>query len=138
LDAPLQVLSERLRLNGQVAFLRRMSRRSLIEELDNCDALVLPSTIETFGVVLIEALARGKPVVATRCGGPEAFIGEQDGIVVAADDTEELSQALSAMRDRAAAYDPEKLRERAIAQFGPEKLVENLTQLYHHEIAAHA
>jgi len=136
LDSELNDLSSELGLEKQVAFLGRLSREGVIEELDKCDALVLPSSIETFGVVLIEALVRGKPVIATRCGGPEAFIGEEDGIVVAADDRRELSLALSMMRDRAASYDPKKLRERAIARFGPEKLVENLTELYDHAIAA--
>ena len=58
------------------------------------------------------------------------------GQSVAADDEKELSLALSMMRDRAASYDPERLRSSALARFGPEKLVENLTQLYDSAIAA--
>ncbi|MFN2601757.1 MAG: glycosyltransferase [Gemmatimonadaceae bacterium] len=136
LEAELKALSSQLGVEKQVEFLGRLSREQVIEELDKCDALVLPSSIETFGVVLIEALVRGKPVVATRCGGPEAFIGEDDGLVVAADDKLELSLALSMMRDRAASYDPARLRSSALARFGPEALVENLTQLYDNAIAA--
>ncbi len=136
LEEELKELANQLGLEKQVDFLGRLSREQVIEELDNCDALVLPSSIETFGVVLIEALVRGKPVVATRCGGPEAFIGEDDGLVVAADDVTELSLALSTMKDRAASYDPDQLRSRALARFGPERLVENLTKLYDNAIAA--
>lgn len=136
LETELRALSHQLGLDGQVKFLGRLSRERVIEEIDQCDALVLPSTIETFGVVLIEALVRGKPVVATRCGGPEAFVGEYDGLVVAADDVGELSQALITMKARAATYDADRLRSSALARFGPEKLVENLTQLYDNAIAA--
>jgi glycosyltransferase involved in cell wall biosynthesis len=136
LEAELKALSSQLGVEKQVEFLGRLSREQVIDEFDKCDAFVLPSSIETFGVVLIEALVRGKPVVATRCGGPEAFIGEDDGLVVAADDKAALSLALSMMRDRAASYDPARLRSSALARFGPEKLVENLTQLYDNAIAA--
>jgi glycosyltransferase involved in cell wall biosynthesis len=136
LETELRALSSKLGLENQVTFLGRLSREQVTEELDRCDALVLPSTIETFGVVLIEALVRGRPVVATRCGGPEAFVGEDDGLVVAADNVGELSQALITMKDRAASYDSARLRSSALARFGPEKLVVNLTELYDDAIAA--
>ena len=136
LDGELKELSSQLGLEKQVTFLGRLSRGQVIEEIDKCDALVLPSSIETFGVVLIEALVRGKPVIATRCGGPESFIGEDDGLIVAADDLIELSQALLTMKDGSASYDSNRLRNNALTRFGPQRLVENLTKLYDKAIAA--
>lgn len=45
-----------------------------------CDFFVLNSNFETFSVVTAEALAYGKPVIATRCGGPEEFVNKIMGI----------------------------------------------------------
>ena len=42
--------------------------------VDSIDIFVLPSRIETFGMVVIEAMARMKRVVATKCGGPEEIL----------------------------------------------------------------
>jgi glycosyltransferase involved in cell wall biosynthesis len=44
------------------------------EFIDRIDLLVLPSIKEAFGLVLIEAMARNKPVLATKCNGPASFI----------------------------------------------------------------
>lgn len=41
---------------------------------EECDIFVHPGKAETFGVVIAEALASGKPVVSTKCGGPEGII----------------------------------------------------------------
>jgi len=49
----------------------------------SCDAVVVPSRNEPFGIVVLEAWAAGKPVVATTCGGPRDFvIPDQDGYLV--------------------------------------------------------
>ena len=136
LEAELKELSIQLGLQNKVTFLGRLSRNEVIAEVDRCDAVVLPSRVETFGVVLIEALVRGKPVIATRCGGPEAFVKENDGLVVPSDDVIELAHALTTMKDRAASYDPNDLRSRALERFGPQALVDNLTTIYDSAIAA--
>ena len=44
--------------------------------------MVLPSLFETFGVVLIESLMRGVPVVSSRCGGPECIVNQQNVVLV--------------------------------------------------------
>jgi D-inositol-3-phosphate glycosyltransferase len=60
--------------------------------------LVVPSTEEGFGMVIIEAMACGVPVIATRCGGPEEIIAPGvDGMLVALDDAGALAAAMRAM-----------------------------------------
>jgi glycosyltransferase involved in cell wall biosynthesis len=60
------------------------------------------SDVETFGVALIEALACGLPVVATRSGGPDEVITPEVGILVDRGDVAGLAQALRATRSRLA------------------------------------
>jgi glycosyltransferase involved in cell wall biosynthesis len=50
--------------------------------------------VETFSVVTGEALALGRPVIATRCGGPEAFITPQNGTLITLRSTDELTAAM--------------------------------------------
>ncbi|HUU46839.1 MAG TPA: glycosyltransferase family 4 protein [Acidobacteriota bacterium] len=62
-----------------------------------CDLLVLPSRFETFGFVLLEAMARAKPIVATRVGGVPEVTGDDSALLVGADDPNALSEAMSTL-----------------------------------------
>ncbi|MEI2707753.1 MAG: glycosyltransferase [Chitinophagaceae bacterium] len=67
-----------LGIQQQVQFLGQLNRTQVKATFTSMpDVFVLPSTYETFGVVLIEALACGKPVIATACGGPENIVTVQ-------------------------------------------------------------
>ena len=63
------------------------------------DVLVLPSVWpEPFGLVLLEAMASGKPVIATRHGGPlEIVVEDETGLLVPPGDVEELAAAMTAL-----------------------------------------
>lgn len=58
------------------------------------DFLVLPSKKETFGCVLIEAMAGGIPVIATSSGGPTDFVNEKVGVLVEPNSIEALEKGL--------------------------------------------
>ena len=75
------------------------------------DAFVLSSAYETFGVVLIEALACGKPVVSTACGGPDYIVTEENGLLVPVGDTQALGAALEQMIRTIDRYDPFRLKQ---------------------------
>lgn len=66
-----------------------------MELLSDADLLLHPSSFETFGIVLAEAMAMGIPVIATRCGGPETIVTDDNGMLVDVDDIAALSGALS-------------------------------------------
>ena len=75
------------------------------------DCFVAPSTDEPFGLVYLEAMACGLPVIGTLSGGPPSFInvvpGEPDGWLVTPDDEEELAAAIAS-----AVGDPDERRAR--------------------------
>ena len=76
-------LSRELRLDNTITWLGDVSRSGLAAEYNRCDAFCLPSVQEGFGIVLLEAMAAGKPVVAARAAAlpevaPHALLVEPD------------------------------------------------------------
>ena len=70
----LQAQIDKLKLSDQVVLFGRASREEVLDLMQKSNCFVLPSHYETFGVVLIEAMACGLPVLSTKSGGPESII----------------------------------------------------------------
>jgi glycosyltransferase involved in cell wall biosynthesis len=134
-EEALRALAAEMGVDSKVSLLGRLTRPAVLEALLRCHTLVLPSLQETFGVVLIEALAVGRPVIATPCGGPECIVGPEDGLLVPVDDEEALAKALEHHYQTSKNYDPAALRARAIARFGPNRLVRDLLALYRQAVS---
>ena len=76
-----------LRLNGRVEFVPSPSLDALTRLYQGAAVFVLSSDEEGLGVVILEAMACGIPIVSTRCGGPEGIIMDgKDGFLVGLDD----------------------------------------------------
>jgi len=98
--------------------------------MNSCDVLVLPSLSEGLGVVLIEATACGKPVVATACGGPEDIVTADTGILVPPADDQALAQALlNVLRDRDR-FSPTVIRQHAADHYAYEGIAARILDLY--------
>lgn len=130
LRSVLQSLARDLQIDDRVAFLGRIDHQDMLCEMSNCDAFVLCSRVETFGVVLIEALSRGKPVVATACGGAESIVSPGDGYIVPAQNPLFLSRAMARLLDDYHSFDPLDLRNRCLDRFGSHRLAETLANVY--------
>ena len=107
--------------DGTVTFLGKLAHPAVAAEMRRATALVSFSRAETFGVVLLEARASGRPVVATCVGGvPELFEpAGAFGLLVAPDDEAALAAALTAVLAHPDAFDPARLRADAAARGGP-------------------
>lgn len=101
----------------------------LAEKMKTSDLVVIPSSYETFGRSGAEAMACGVPVVATRCGGPEDYIGSDTGLLVPTDDPAALGQAIVRALDRDRFAPPGILATRARQQFSYEAICERFTEL---------
>ena len=64
-----------LGLQDRVKWMGPLERNEVAQQMRQAHVFVLPSRHESFGVVLVEALACGLPVISTRCGGPEFIVG---------------------------------------------------------------
>jgi len=83
-------------VDGRVSFVARPSRDELIALYQKAAVFALPSDEEGLGVVLLEAMACGVPVVSTRSGGPDGIITDaSDGFLVPLDDAQAMSDRLS-------------------------------------------
>jgi glycosyltransferase involved in cell wall biosynthesis len=117
-------------LEGRVDFVGAKPLDELVRLLQTSDVLVLPSRAESLGMVLVEALACGTPVVATRCGGPEDIVTDRVGELVAPEDPSALAMAIGRVLDREGWYDPAELRAHALRQFGIDGVIERIVDLY--------
>ncbi len=101
--------------------------------LSACDAFVLPSAEEGMGMVLLEAMAAGKPVVASRNSGILSVIDEEDnGLLFETGNVEALAAAVARVltdRDLAARLG-QNARQKAIERFDRNQQVDDLLQLY--------
>jgi glycosyltransferase involved in cell wall biosynthesis len=126
-----------LGLTDRVLFTGMLARELVRDAIAAADVLVLSSRYETFGVVLIEALALGKPVIATRCGGPESIVEERDGILVPIDDVPSLAAAMSKMCNTRTTYDGGAIRASCLQRFGERAISSRLISLYRSAALAH-
>jgi len=127
----LEELCLRLGLEDRVRFLGR--REDIPELLATCDLFVLPSLYEGLPLSVLEAMASGKPVVATGVGGTdEVVVHGSTGKLVPPMDVTALAVAIGAMlRDQAmAARFGEAGRKRVAQLFSAEVMVRGVSDLY--------
>lgn len=98
---------------------------------EECDIFVLPSRSETFGVVVIEALASGKPVVTTRCGGPESILREPYlGELCENDNAMALAKGIEKVNNNYEKYPANHIQQFAVKNYSFKCIAEQLNNLY--------
>ena len=118
--------------DGTVAWLGKLPHAAVAAEMRQATALVSFSRAETFGCVLLEARACGRPVVGVRAGSvPELFEpAGAYGLLVDANDEAALATALAAVLAQPEAFDPARLRADAAARCGPAEVGRAFGVLY--------
>jgi len=120
-----------LGLIEDVNFIESVEHSKIPEILSSNDILLNSSNTETFGVVIAEALSCGKPVVATRCGGPEYIINDERlGRIVDVDDEDEFYEAVVDVINNYERFDPIFMHNNIKERFGAETFVRSITDLY--------
>ncbi len=116
----LQAESKALGIADQVTILGFQSRERIVQLLDASHCFVLSSRAETFGVVLVEALARGLPLLSTRIAGPEETVDATNGLLVEPDNSTQLAEAMLEVFQTYGNFDPKELIRGAKKRFGPD------------------
>lgn len=131
LQQAVEEASRSLELAGRVRLLGYQS--DIQHALAAIDLIVVPSQYEGCANVILEAMALGKPVVATHVGGnPELVIEGFTGLLVPPNDVDALADAIERLAtDRAAAVRLGQAgRERALGHFSVSQMVDAYTRLY--------
>lgn len=119
-----------LNLEKNIFLMGQQNRKAIRNIFDRSDCFVLPSAVETFGVAYIEAMASGLPVIATKCGGPEDFVNESNGVLVEVDNREALYQAMKQMIEHIKEYDSENISEMIIDKYLDIKIAKQIEDVY--------
>ena len=117
-------LSERVRLLGV------KTPEEVSQLLCQSDCFVLSSRIETFSIVVIEAMAKGLPVVATRCGGPETYLRPEHGLLIDKENAEQLAHAMRYMTEHYSDYDADRIRDFCHSHFSQDVISDKIIEVY--------
>jgi glycosyltransferase involved in cell wall biosynthesis len=131
----LEQKTKSLELDNFVQFHGIKPKSQVAEFMSLCDFFVLPSLFETFGCVLIEAMACGKPVLATNIGGPDEIVTPQTGILVESADAEALRDGINYMLDNYHKYSATDISRYADESYSLEYIGQKLNQIYNDILA---
>lgn len=115
---------------GTVTFEGRLSHEEVKDVMTQCDFYICNSNFETFGMTVAEALLAGKPVITTRCGGPEEFVNESNGIVIEPRNKKELVNAMHEMLEKYGSYNAHMISAALDSQFGRERILSLWQEFY--------
>lgn len=105
-----------------IRFVGRLTDEQVALAYRACDVFVVPTlALECFGLIAVEALASGRPVIASRVGAlPEVLEPVLPDLLFSPGDSRRLAQVLMSVRQRLSAYSEEDLRTYAAKRFGPD------------------
>lgn len=132
-------LAVELGLEDAVTFEGAADRQGIVAAMREAALFVHPSPRETFGVVAVEALASGLPVVATDSGGVTEILGpdpESVGAIVPAGDPQSLGETIVATLGRLDTFDRDEMRRSVERRYGGSYVAERLAVVYREAIAA--
>jgi glycosyltransferase involved in cell wall biosynthesis len=131
IDEPLyRRLVDRLKLKNKIIFTGRLMSDLLVKQIQACDALLMFSNYETFGLVNIEAFACGKPVITSNAGAIPSYMQPHLGIMVDKGNESQLTRAIVSFAAQKQEFNAEKIRQYAVQNFSYEKVGKDLDEIY--------
>lgn len=123
-------LTTELKLNN-VHFLGHQTQEDVASLYSVADVSVVPSRIEPFGLVAIEALGCGTPVVATNAGGLPDFVNNQVGQLVELENVDALAEAIiEELKNKTKLTKGIYAREYAVENYSWQKTLQNVIEIY--------
>ncbi|MFJ4443744.1 glycosyltransferase [Pseudomonas sp. NPDC089422] len=123
-------LAAQLGIEDLVTFLGRATREELQTHYQNCHFLVISSETETFGVVAIEAMSCGRPVLSSDCGGPVDVITHSNLGRVVGLTVEDMADGMLHMAASLGGFDAQVIRKYSEMRFSASSVAKNLATVY--------
>lgn len=117
------------------SLLGHLDRDAVSSAFARADLFAHPSNGESFGVVLIEALASGLPVVATACGGPQDIVTTEVGRLTPVGDVDMFAAALTELYERRSQFEASNLRRFCSEHFGSHAFADKMVGIYRTALA---
>lgn len=118
-----------LGLQNAVSLIGTVDNEQIPQYLNSASFFVSSSRIETFGVAIIEAMSCGKPIVATKSGGPESFITSDVGILTD-QEVQSLYESIKLMLQTYKTYNPYVIRNQVINNFSEDVYYKKIRAIY--------
>lgn len=118
---------DRYGIRDRVTVHPRMPRSRLLDCMQNHHALISTSHIERTARPVLEMLALGRPVLATRSGAPERMLPPESGVLTPLEDHRALTGGVARIRDRYEEYDPDDIRKKTVERYFPEPFATTFT-----------
>ncbi|HKL39213.1 MAG TPA: glycosyltransferase [Cryomorphaceae bacterium] len=119
-------LAAELGVAGQIEIPGYLNRDEVKNLLDRSNAFVLASRAETFGVVVIEAMARGIPAISSDIDGTREIINSKNGILFREGSQAALKDVLKNLAANYDIYESKKIIEDVKSRFGPDAVMKGL------------
>lgn len=126
---------DKLGLKDKVVFTGCIGRQDVAEIISKSNVLVLPSSFETFGVVYIESLACGRPVIAAHNGGADEIITNDNGLFVKNIDVDSIFDSMVTMYDMYNTFDYYDISVKAIEEYGAKSIASQLSGIYNAQLS---
>ncbi len=125
----LKKLVKNLKIENSVKFLGRVDRNKLADQISESNVLVHSCIYETFGVVFVEALAMGRPIVATESPGSTDIVKNEVG-VLCKNNKESMSNSMLSIYNRYDQYNPVEIRNYCRKNFSEDFLSKKMINNY--------
>ena len=126
----LEILAESLGIQQNLVLKGRIPHDEVYKMMKQSSCFVLPSRFETFGIVLAESMYVGRPVIASRTGGPDSFVTENTGLLIEPGNEEQLVNALLEMKKNYSKYNQNEIRQYALETFTGNVICDKIYNIY--------
>ena len=113
-------LAQKLNIENKITWTGQLTQKQVIHYMQQSQAFILPSRFEAFGIVFIEAMACGIPVIGSNAGGPSEFIPADCGLITQKGNVDDIKEKMAYLYKNYQNYNSQKIRETAVNKFSKE------------------